>query len=96
MPIPFALVSRGSLTHLLKNDVPKQVVSDRADVSPDVLDKHYNKMIEQEKMEQRREYLDDNRVWFRDCAKFITHQIGRQKMRAICLSFKRYLYLLLC
>jgi hypothetical protein len=34
-------------------------VADRADVSPDVLDKHYNQMTEEEKMAQRREYLDD-------------------------------------
>lgn len=33
-------IRKGSLTHLLKNDVPKQVVADRADVSLDVLDKH--------------------------------------------------------
>ena len=50
---------RGSLTHLLKSDVPKQVVSDRGDVSPEVLDKHYDQMTKREKMEQRRGYLDN-------------------------------------
>jgi len=49
---------KGSLTNLLKRDVPKEVVSDRADVSVSILDKHYNKMSEEEKMEQRRQYLD--------------------------------------
>lgn len=49
---------RGSLTHLLRNDVPKAVVSDRGDVSADVLDDHYNQMTEEEKMEQRRGYLE--------------------------------------
>ena len=51
-------IRRGALTHLLKEDVPKDVVSDRANVGRDVLDKHYNQMTEEEKMEQRREYLD--------------------------------------
>lgn len=51
-------IRRGALTHLLKNDVPKEVVSDRANVGKNVLDKHYNRMTEEEKMEQRREYLD--------------------------------------
>jgi hypothetical protein len=46
------------LTYLLRNDVPKAVVSDRGDVSSDVLDDHYNQMTEEEKMEQRRRYLD--------------------------------------
>jgi hypothetical protein len=44
---------------LLKEDVPKEVVSDRANVGRDVLDKHYNQMTAEEKMEQRREYLND-------------------------------------
>ena len=51
-------IRRGSLTHHLRSDVPKDVLSDRANVGRDVLDKHYNQMTESEKMEQRREYLD--------------------------------------
>jgi site-specific recombinase XerD len=55
---PHAL-RRGSITFHLKEDVPKQVVSDRTNVSPDVLDEHYNEMTHEEQMEQRREYLDN-------------------------------------
>lgn len=51
-------IRRGALTHLLKEDVPKEVVSDRANVGRDVLDNHYNQMTEEEKMEQRRGYLN--------------------------------------
>ncbi|WP_240756769.1 tyrosine-type recombinase/integrase [Natronorubrum bangense] len=53
---PHAL-RRGAITHMIRSDVPKEVVSDRADVSSDVLDKHYNEMTEKEKMEKRRGYL---------------------------------------
>ncbi|WP_115863887.1 site-specific integrase [Halorussus litoreus] len=42
----------------LDEDVPKAVVSDRGDVSADVLDDHYNQMTKEEKMEQRRGYLE--------------------------------------
>ena len=52
-------IRRGSITHLLRNDVPKQVVSDRVNSSPETLEKHYSQLTEEEKMEQRREYLSD-------------------------------------
>ncbi|ELZ00791.1 phage integrase/site-specific recombinase [Natrialba asiatica DSM 12278] len=55
---PHAL-RRGSITHMIRSDVPKEVVSDRADVSGDVLDKHYNEMTEKEKMEKRRGYMSN-------------------------------------
>jgi integrase len=52
-------IRRGSITRLLRNEVPKQVVSDRVDSSPETLEKHYSQLTEEEKMEQRRGYLID-------------------------------------
>lgn len=52
-------VRRGSITHHLSQDVPEKVVSDRMDVGQAVLDKHYDKRSEEQKVEQRRSYLDE-------------------------------------
>lgn len=49
---------RGGITHYLSQSVPQDVVSERADVSADVLEAHYDERSEKGKMEQRREYLD--------------------------------------
>ncbi len=55
---PHAL-RRGGITHHLNSDVPKDVVSDRANVTPGVLDEHYARRSQHEKVEQRRRYLDN-------------------------------------
>lgn len=52
-------VRRGSITHHLESDVPVEVVSARANVGPETLDKHYDQRSEQTKMEQRRKYLQN-------------------------------------
>jgi len=52
-------IRRGSITHSLNRDMPDKVVSDRANVSQRVIELHYDRRTEREKMEQRREYLDN-------------------------------------
>lgn len=52
-------IRRGSITHFLTNDIPVEIVSDRMNVSRDVLDEHYDKRSEAVKLEQRRHYLDN-------------------------------------
>jgi hypothetical protein len=55
-PHPFR---RGIITHQLKEDVPETAVGGRANVSQDILEKHYDQRTKREKMEQRRQYLDN-------------------------------------
>jgi len=55
---PHAL-RRGGITHALSEEWPMKAVGDRANVSEEVLEKHYDNRTAQEKMEQRRQYLDN-------------------------------------
>lgn len=50
-------VRRGAITHHLQSDVPTEIVSGRADVGPEVIEKHYDRRSEKSKMEQRRKFL---------------------------------------
>jgi len=52
-------IRRGSITHYLTKDVPVEVVSDRMNVSRDVLDQHYDRRSEEVKLEQRRGYVTE-------------------------------------
>lgn len=52
-------IRRGSITHFLRRDVPEKVVSDRMNVSRDVLTQHYDRRTQEEKAEQRRSYLSN-------------------------------------
>jgi len=52
-------IRRGAITHHLRQDVPVQVASSRMDVSPEVLEKHYSQLSEEESMERRRNFLDN-------------------------------------
>lgn len=55
---PYAF-RRGSITHHLTSDVPETAVSDRANVSKEVLDQHYDQRSKRDEMQQRRKYLDN-------------------------------------
>lgn len=52
-------IRRGSITHSLHNDMPDKIVGDRANVSPKVIELHYDRRSEQGRTEQRRNYLEN-------------------------------------
>jgi integrase len=54
-------IRRGYITEELKNGVPEEVLVGRCDVSEPVLEDHYDKRSESEKMELRREQMQEAR-----------------------------------
>ena len=53
---PYTIRS-GAVTAHLNEDIPKEIVSERANMSEGVLDKHYDERTEEQKRERREKYL---------------------------------------
>lgn len=51
-------VRRGVITHYRRKDIPAQAIVDRANVSLDILDKHYDVRSETERANQRRDHFE--------------------------------------
>jgi integrase len=59
-------IRRGYITHLLKSGVPVEVVSERCNVSPAIIDEHYDVRSAEDKMRQRQQVLDQLQTSDRD------------------------------
>lgn len=53
------VIRSASITYWRSRDVPVDIVSDRKDVSPDVIEQHYDRRTKEGKAVQRRKYLDN-------------------------------------
>lgn len=51
-------IRRSAITHHLSEDVPKNIVSERMDVTTEVLEQHYDARDKEEKRNNREKYLD--------------------------------------
>jgi integrase len=54
-------IRRSAITHQLDEGMPKDLVSERCNVSPDTLDEHYDARSEEQKRQNRTRYIDDMR-----------------------------------
>ncbi|RQG89347.1 tyrosine-type recombinase/integrase [Natrarchaeobius chitinivorans] len=53
-------IRRGSITNHLRDGTPEEIVGDRMNVSSDVLEQHYDRRTEREKMELRRQFIKES------------------------------------
>jgi integrase len=53
------LLRKGAITHARRKDIPLEAVSERMDVSAEILKKHYDKRTKEEEMKTRRGYFDN-------------------------------------
>lgn len=51
-------VRRGAISHYLDGETPVRAISDRADVSEKVLDRHYDARTDEEKADARRKFFE--------------------------------------
>jgi site-specific recombinase XerD len=52
-------VRRGAMTRMLREGVPEEIVGDRSNSTKEVLEQHYDQRTERERMELRREFIDE-------------------------------------